>query len=149
MGKYDSKAKPQYDDRPIPIGMYKVTIKDVTPDKISQNTGKTYCSISLSINDGEYKGRYIFDNFMYDDTWIWKWVTLFNALGVKIEDGAEINEITAIDIAAQITGLVLTIVTKNETKDGITRPKVYKYLPKGGPAVGLNAETVKPVDDFR
>lgn len=137
MGKYNPDAKPKYDDRPIPIGTYKVYIKDVVFDKISQNTGNTYCSISYQIQDGEYKDRYIFDNFMYDDEWMWKWVLLFGAIGYTLDAGAEINEISMVDISEELKSKILTIQTKNETdKSGVSRCKVYRYIPKGDKVKG-------------
>ena len=141
MAKYDPNAKPKYDDKPMPIGTYEVEIKDIIADKIGQDSGNTYCSLSFRVLNGDYKGRYIFDNIMYSADWMYKWVFLFNAIGYEMTAGDEINEMTMLDIGEQLKGKVLMIQTKNERYNGVTSAKVYKYITKGNKVKGEETES--------
>jgi hypothetical protein len=74
---------------PLPTGWYNVVITDgeVKESKSPKNFGKPFYSLELTVTDGKYEGRKVFDNVMCFEGALYSITQLCSAVGISVEAG--------------------------------------------------------------
>jgi hypothetical protein len=132
----------------MPRGWYKAVISDgeVKESKSLKNAGKPFYSLELTIVDGKYEGRKVFDNVMCFEGALYSVVQLCAAVGMDVEAGEfEIPELSDFLDGGQYGGVEFMIslaVQKERTaKDPQTgEDKTYaeRNEVKGYKAIGAS-----------
>lgn len=74
---------------PLPTGWYKVVVTDgeVKESKSPKNLGKPYYSLELTVVEGPYEGRKVFDNLMCFEGALYSVTQFCSAFGMQVEAG--------------------------------------------------------------
>jgi hypothetical protein len=112
--KFDvSDVEPGMDfDTPVPVGVYKMRITDIE-ETTSSKDGKDMLKIELTIINGEYKGRKVWDYIKYsDENSAWKWMQFLEAVGL-----VKGKKKTGTFDTAKVEGTVIVVKTKIEKSE--------------------------------
>ena len=109
----------------IPAGRYAVKITDIQP-KVSDK-GNSYTEMKFQVTAGPLKNRTIVDRFMHAGNPVVRIIHLMDALGMltqSVEDTIKSKQVPNIAPAKfRDRYLWVTVVHRNETYQGETRPK--------------------------
>jgi len=125
-----SQVQPLDDFSPLPAGKYNVIVEKVE-DRLSKSSPAEYTNFTLSVLDGEFKGRKIFDKYFYANVsqkcldynqrklqgliaasgfQITNTLQLTNVITVvdikKTDDGNEVNSYICKTIPSQVNGTI-------------------------------------------
>lgn len=116
---YSREAVSHASSNPVPEGEYNVLITRAE-DKNSQ-AGNPMVSVTYTIEDGEFRGRKLFDNLVQTEKALWKTARLCRALGFDMSEGLNFEAHDLLEHRLRVRASI------EEGQDGVRRNVVQSY----------------------
>jgi len=127
---------------PLPVGVYNLRIEKVDIKKSKSNNDMI--NLQLVVTDGQYAGRYVFDQLAFTESSLWKIKTMLEVVGSKLvdSDNVEVKEI-ATELLYKPVAAYVEIVS--DGKGGQTnQPKQYRAVTTVTPTIPPKAGGLTP-----
>lgn len=116
------------DFTPVPEGEYMVKVADVTEDETQY--GDDIWGLKLEIINGEYSGRYVFDNMVFSEKALKRVKLICSRLGIDTSGTVDLTPDMLMDKQCAVDVVITEYITHNE--EGAEQKKKKNSIPFAG-----------------